>query len=50
MVTGGSGGIGRAIVELLAREQSQVVSTWLYNEAPADPAHRAIRADVSNAA
>lgn len=49
-MTGGSGGIGRAIVELLAREQAQVASTWLHSEGPADLPHRAIRADVSNAA
>ena len=36
LVVGGSGGIGRAVVRLLARRGSDVAFTWLHGEEPAE--------------
>ena len=40
LVTGGSGGIGRAVVRLLARRGSDVAFTWRANEGAAETAGR----------
>jgi 3-oxoacyl-[acyl-carrier protein] reductase len=39
LVTGGSGGIGRAVVRLLARRGSEVAFTWHGNESAAEKLH-----------
>jgi 3-oxoacyl-[acyl-carrier protein] reductase len=49
LVTGGAGGIGQAVVKLLAHEGAQVVLNYRRSEGPTK-GHRAMQADVSKAA